>query len=98
MYLFPSIWSLRFQRLVEVPEKILDILQADREADEVGTDSSGALLFTRVLEALLYGVTTFDPVTFAAVPAILAAVALVATWAPAYRAASVNPMNTLRHS
>jgi predicted permease len=58
---------------------------------------AGAALFTRALETLLYGVTAFDPITFAAVPAILAGVALLATWAPAYRAASVNPVKTLRH-
>jgi putative ABC transport system permease protein len=58
---------------------------------------AGALLFARVLASLLYGVTTSDPLTFALVPAILAAVALLATWAPAYRAASVNPLKTLRH-
>ena len=59
---------------------------------------SGSILAARVLETLLYGVTTYDPVTFATVPAILGVVALVATWAPAYRAASVNPVKTLRHS
>jgi putative ABC transport system permease protein len=58
----------------------------------------GASLATRLLETMLYGVTAFDPMTFAAVPAILAAVALLATWAPAYRAASVNPVKTLRQS
>jgi putative ABC transport system permease protein len=58
----------------------------------------GALLFARALASLLYGVTTFDPVTFAAVPVILTGVALSATLAPAYRAASVNPVKTLRHS
>lgn len=59
---------------------------------------SGALLVTRILATMLYGVTTFDPLTFATVPAILTTVALVATWAPAYRAASLNPLQTLRHS
>ena len=58
----------------------------------------GALFFTRVLASLLYGVSTVDPVTFALVPAILTAVALLATLAPAYRAASVNPVKTLRQS
>jgi ABC-type antimicrobial peptide transport system permease subunit len=58
----------------------------------------GALMFTRVLQSLLYGVSAFDPATFAVVPAILTVVALLATWAPAYRAASVNPVKTLRHS
>lgn len=57
----------------------------------------GALFAARVLETMLYGVSAFDPLTFMSVPAILAAVALVATWTPAYRAASVNPVDTLRH-
>jgi ABC-type antimicrobial peptide transport system permease subunit len=59
---------------------------------------AGAVLFTRILTTMLYGVTAFDPVTFAAVPALLTVVALLAAWAPAYRAASVNPVKTLRHS
>ena len=56
----------------------------------------GALVVTRLMETLLYGVTASDPLTFTAVPVVLALVALVATWAPAYRAASVNPLKTLR--
>jgi ABC-type antimicrobial peptide transport system permease subunit len=56
-----------------------------------------ALFAARVLGSLLYGVSAFDPLTFALVPVILATVALLATWAPAYRAASVNPVQTLRH-
>jgi putative ABC transport system permease protein len=55
-----------------------------------------ALFAARVLGSLLYGVSAFDPLTFALVPVILATVALLATWAPAYRAASVNPVQTLR--
>ena len=58
---------------------------------------AGAVLAARVLETLLYGVSAFDPLTFAIVPTILIGVALLATWAPAYRAASVNPVKTLRH-
>ena len=58
---------------------------------------AGALFAARVLETLLYGVSAFDPLTFTIVPAILAAVALLATWTPAYRAASVNPVKALRH-
>jgi ABC-type antimicrobial peptide transport system permease subunit len=59
---------------------------------------AGALLIARVLETLLYGVTTSDPITFAVVPIVLGVVALLATLAPAYRAASVNPLKTLRQS
>jgi ABC-type antimicrobial peptide transport system permease subunit len=57
---------------------------------------AGALASTRVLESLLYGVSARDPLTFAALAALLAAVALVASWLPARRAARVNPMVAIR--
>jgi putative ABC transport system permease protein len=57
---------------------------------------AGALLLTRVLETLLYGVGALDPLTFAVVPAILAAVAAMASLTPARRAASLDPVTTLR--
>jgi putative ABC transport system permease protein len=41
-------------------------------------------------------VTTTDPATFAVVSGLLASVAVVASWAPARRAMSVDPMHALR--
>jgi putative ABC transport system permease protein len=56
----------------------------------------GAVFLTRILETLLYGVGTRDPLTFVVVPGILAAVALIASLNPARRAAAVDPVITLR--
>lgn len=57
---------------------------------------AGAVGFTRLMEALVFGVTPLDPVTFAAMPAVLAAAALLATYLPARRAAAVDPVETMR--
>ena len=50
----------------------------------------------RALESFLYGVRPHDPLTMAAAPVMLAAVALLACLAPAHRAASVDPIAALR--
>jgi predicted permease len=55
-----------------------------------------SLAATRVLSALLFGVGPMDPVTYAAVSAGLAAVAMLATWLPARRASRIDPIAALR--
>ena len=55
-----------------------------------------AIVTTRALQALLYGVTPLDGLTIAAVVAIVAVVALVAVGWPAWRAARVDPTTALR--
>jgi hypothetical protein len=57
---------------------------------------AGAFALTRFLSTQLFGVAPTDPATFAAVAALLAAVALAATLAPARRATLVDPIVTLR--
>jgi ABC-type antimicrobial peptide transport system permease subunit len=50
----------------------------------------------RLMSSLLFGVSPSDPFTFAAVPILLAAVALTACWLPAWRATRIPPGVALR--
>jgi putative ABC transport system permease protein len=58
---------------------------------------SGAFVLTRLMESLLFGVTTTDPLTFVGVPFVLAAVAFLANLIPALRASRVDPIKALRY-
>ncbi|MGC4051063.1 MAG: ABC transporter permease [Paludibaculum sp.] len=57
---------------------------------------AGALALAGLLRGLLFGVEPRDPATFAAVPAVLLAVALIAAYFPARRAGRLDPMSALR--
>ncbi|ATB46222.1 ABC transporter permease [Corallococcus macrosporus] len=56
----------------------------------------GAVGLSQVLTGLVYGVSTTDPLVFVVVALLLLAVALLASWLPARRAARVDPMTVLR--
>jgi putative ABC transport system permease protein len=62
----------------------------------VGIGVVAAMSMTRLMQTMLFGVRPTDPVTFAAVGGILCAVAMLACYIPARRAASVDPMQALR--
>src|SRR6185503_1413246 len=58
---------------------------------------AGAFVLTNLIRSLLFGVAPTDPLTFAIIPVMLAAVALLACWLPARRAARIDPMEALRY-
>jgi ABC-type antimicrobial peptide transport system permease subunit len=57
---------------------------------------AAAMLATRSLEGMLYGVTPRDPATFAAVALLLVATGAVASFLPARRAAGADPLTAIR--
>ena len=62
----------------------------------VGIGALSALALTRFLSGLLYGVTGTDPITFAAVSALLLLVVAIACYVPARRAIRIDPLVALR--
>jgi len=62
----------------------------------VAAGTGGALALRQLVSSMLYGVTPGDPATFAAVAVLLATVALAAAYAPARKAARVDPAVALR--
>jgi predicted permease len=57
---------------------------------------AGAFAATRLLNSMLFGVGASDPITFATIVLLISAVAFLASWLPARRAAAVDPVIALR--
>ena len=63
----------------------------------VGIGLGVALIVTRFLRTLLFGVTPFDPASFLGVAVVLSGIVLIASYIPARRAMRVDPAEALRH-
>ena len=63
----------------------------------VGLGVAGALVLTRFLASMLYGIRPTDPLTYLGVSLLLGGVAILASYIPARRAAKVDPMEALRY-
>jgi putative ABC transport system permease protein len=63
----------------------------------VAAGAAGALALTRLISGLLFGVSSFDPLTFLAMAGLLAAVTAIACVIPALRATKVDPLVALRY-
>jgi putative ABC transport system permease protein len=61
----------------------------------IGT--AGALALTRLMQGLVFDVSTTDPPTFLAMAGLLAAIALIACWLPARRASTIDPVEAIRY-
>jgi putative ABC transport system permease protein len=55
-----------------------------------------AVGLTRLMKSLLFGISPLDPLTYVAVPVVLVAATVLASYLPARRAASVDPMEALK--
>jgi ABC-type lipoprotein release transport system permease subunit len=51
---------------------------------------------TRLMKSVLFGISPIDPLTYTAVPLVLVAAAVLASYLPARQAAAVDPAETLR--
>ncbi len=72
-------------------------LEAIKDAvRDVAAGLVAAAVLTRYLQALLFGITPLDAVTFVAAPTVLVGVALLACHLPARRATTIDPMVALR--
>ena len=63
----------------------------------IGAGIAAALLLTRSLQSMLFGLKADDPLTYGAAGLLLIGVALLASFVPARAAARVNPIEALRH-
>jgi predicted permease len=83
-----------------LPQRVLAMVLAEASwlgLFGIGSGLAIALVLTRLVKSLLYGLQPQDPLSLAGGGMLLVFVALAASWIPARRAAGVQPMEALRH-
>ena len=86
-----ALGAMRWQIVSDIVEQSLVLATA---GSIVGLVT--AALLTRFLQSFLFGISPLDPLTFCTVPIVMLLLAIFAASIPARRAASVDPMDTLR--
>jgi predicted lysophospholipase L1 biosynthesis ABC-type transport system permease subunit len=86
----------RLRSLPRSPRRMVVLQGARITLGGVATGLVAALIFTRALDSLLYGVGAFDAPTLVSMAGLMLVVALLASYVPARRASSVDPMRSLR--
>jgi predicted permease len=83
-----------------VPRQVLDMVLRETlwlSAAGIAIGFTASFLLARFVRTMLYGIASYDPLTFSGAALLLLLVALGASWIPARRAASVQPVEALRH-
>ena len=57
---------------------------------------AGALVVSRYVHSLIYGISAIDPLTYAVALTVIPAAAILGCWRPAWKAASANPVDAIR--
>jgi ABC-type antimicrobial peptide transport system permease subunit len=83
-----------------VPRQVLRMILREASGMSIAGIAIGlgaSLALARLVRSMLYGITVSDPLTLSGAALILLVVALGASWIPARGAASIQPMEALRH-
>lgn len=83
-----------------IPRQVLEMVLREASwmsAAGIAIGFTASVMLARLVRSMLYGIAPYDPLTFAGAALLLMLVALGASWIPARRASSVQPVEALRH-
>lgn len=83
-----------------IPRQVLEMVLREASwmsAAGIAIGFTASVMLARLVRSMLYGIAPYDPLTFTGAALLLMLVALGASWIPARRASSVQPVEALRH-